>query len=132
MIYILAWIKTEHLSLKDTDGYTPMHLAVKSADQLNSTRPVRVLLYRGAPRDAKDGKGLKPVDLARTLNSITLRDELVRYLDHEKGGPCESLMLNGTPMKKMNKSVKLPFIFIASHLVIYGLLGLFCFPIWKS
>jgi len=109
-----------------------MHLAVKSAEQLKSTRPVRILLYKGAPRESKDNKGLKPVDLAKTINSITMRDELVRYLDHESGGPCESLMLNGTPMKKMNKSVKLPIIFIMSHFMIYGLLGLFCFPIWQN
>lgn len=109
-----------------------MHLAVKSADELKSTRPVRVLLYRGAPRDSKDNKGQKPSDLAKQINSITLRDELVRYLDCESGGPCESLMLNGTPMKKMNKSCKLPFTFILSHVVIYGLLSVFCFQIWED
>ena len=61
---------------------------------------------------------------------MTQRDELVRYLDNESGGPCESLMLNGTPMKKMNKSIKLPLIFILSHVMIYGLLSTFCFRVW--
>ena len=56
----------------------------------------------------------------------------MRYLDNESGGPCESLMLNGTPMKKMNKSFKLPLIFIFSHVMIYGLLSTFCFQIWVA
>jgi len=39
-------------------------------------------------------------------------------------------MLNGSPMKKMNKSIKLPLIFILSHVMIYGLLSTFCFKVW--
>jgi hypothetical protein len=41
-------------------------------------------------------------------------------------------MLNGTPMKKIEKSYKLPGLFIASHVIIYGLLSLFCFPSWNN
>jgi hypothetical protein len=41
-------------------------------------------------------------------------------------------MLNGTPMKKIERSYKLPGMFIASHVLIYGLLALFCFPSWES
>jgi ankyrin repeat protein len=50
-------VKTEDLEIKDIDGYTPIHLAIKSAENLKSTRPVRVLLYRGASRDSVDKNG---------------------------------------------------------------------------
>ena len=32
LIYILAWIKPVHLTYQDTDGYTALHLAVKSSE----------------------------------------------------------------------------------------------------
>jgi hypothetical protein len=109
-----------------------MHLAVKSAESIKSTRPVRVLLYRGASRDALDNSGLRPLDHAFQIDSITLKMELTKYLGNSSGGPCECLMLNGTPMKKITKSFKLPGVFIFSHILIYGLLAIFCFPIWRN
>jgi hypothetical protein len=45
------------------EGYTPLHLAVKSVETLKSTRPVRSLLIRGASRIKKDNTGRRPVDL---------------------------------------------------------------------
>ena len=48
---------------QDVDGYTPLHLAVKSVEQLQSARPVRTLLVRGASRNTLDKKGNRPVDL---------------------------------------------------------------------
>jgi hypothetical protein len=38
------------------EGYTPLHLAVKSVEALRSVRPVRSLLIRGASRDIRDNK----------------------------------------------------------------------------
>ena len=32
LIYILAWIKPKDLEMQDTDGYTALHLAVKSSE----------------------------------------------------------------------------------------------------
>jgi palmitoyltransferase len=48
MCYLLAWVN--NLELQDIEGFTPLHLAIKSVDQLGSTRPVRTLLVRGASR----------------------------------------------------------------------------------
>ncbi len=48
---------------KDTEGYSPLHLAVKSVDSLKSTRPVRSLLIRGASREARDKNNRRPIDL---------------------------------------------------------------------
>jgi hypothetical protein len=66
------------------------------------------------------------------MASITLKNELVEFLENTQGGPCECLMLNGTPMKKIEKSFKLPLMFVLCHLVVYGLLSMFCFPIWRN
>lgn len=64
MVYILAWIDSESLSAQDIDGYTAMHLAIKSAEKLENARPVKALLYHGAPTDIDDKKGQKPIDIA--------------------------------------------------------------------
>jgi ankyrin repeat protein len=61
LCYILSWTKA--LDEKDIDGFTPLHLAVKSVDSLKSSRPVRSLLIRGASRLTEDKQGRKPVDL---------------------------------------------------------------------
>lgn len=34
LVYLLAWYETSKLNLQDCDGFTPLHLTVKSADQL--------------------------------------------------------------------------------------------------
>jgi len=38
-------------------GFTPLHLAIKSCDELKSTRPVRSLLLKGARRDKVTNDG---------------------------------------------------------------------------
>jgi hypothetical protein len=40
-----------------------LHLAVKSVEQLKSTRPVRALLLKGAERTAVDLEGRTAVDM---------------------------------------------------------------------
>jgi ankyrin repeat protein len=61
LCYLLAWL--DDLEDKDIEGYTPLHLAVKSVEQIRTTRPVRILLVRGSNRDSVDKQGRKPVDL---------------------------------------------------------------------
>lgn len=59
--YLLAW--SPELNLRDNDGFTPLHLAVKSVDTVESTRPVRFLMIRGADKEVTDDEGRKPLDL---------------------------------------------------------------------
>ena len=90
------------------DGYSPLHLAVKSAEQISSARPVRALLYRGANRTAKDKNGKTPWDIAENLASVTLKEEIYNYLDTKQNNKyCDCLLLSGTPLKKIDKSHKL-------------------------
>lgn len=46
--YLLAW-KSE-VNAVDINGITPLHLAIKGADEIKSTRSVRHLLIKGAER----------------------------------------------------------------------------------
>jgi len=50
LIYILAC--NPNLEAQDQNGLTPLHLAIKSVPDLDSTRPVRSLLLKGSSRDA--------------------------------------------------------------------------------
>jgi hypothetical protein len=61
LCYLLSWVK--NLDDQDIEGFTPLHLAVKSVEALRSTRPVRSLLIRGASRDMRDNSGKRPTDL---------------------------------------------------------------------
>jgi hypothetical protein len=44
-----------------------MHLAVKTAEKIDSTRPIRALLYRSAPIDIQDSKGYIPLDVSNEI-----------------------------------------------------------------
>lgn len=72
LIYLLGWLRRDQLDLKDCDGYTALHLAVKSSESLKSGRPLRALLTRGASRDAKDKKQKTAFDLTDTIKSESL------------------------------------------------------------
>ena len=68
------------MNLRDQEGYTPLHLAVRSVDQVESTRPVRFLLVRGAEKNITDNKGNIPADLIADVKSPELARELSRML----------------------------------------------------
>ena len=111
LVYLLSWV--QFLDDQDCDGYTPLHLAVKSVENLQSTRPVRSLLIRGASRDYLDNQGRKPIDLADTVTTDWLKSNLLNDLAEPKDLQC--LMLK-TPLKLVKKSLKTP-------LVMWGLMG---------
>ena len=77
LVYLLSWV--DYLDDQDCDGYTPLHLAVKSVESLKSTRPVRSLLIRGASRDVVDNTDRKPMDLAEFVTEQPLRNSLRNY-----------------------------------------------------
>lgn len=76
--YLLAW--NPKLDIKDREGYTPLHLAVRSVDDLESCRPVRSLLIKGARNDITDLKGRLPFDYVRDVKSKNLARELYSLL----------------------------------------------------
>ncbi len=65
--YALSFILAlqPNLEIPDKMGFTPLHLAIRSVDELKSTRPVRSLLLKGADRSAKNKEGNGCKDLIR-------------------------------------------------------------------
>ena len=104
---------------------TPLHLAVKSCEELKSTRPVRFLLIAGASRLIADSDGKIPRDYADLISEEKLRRELKEML----GVPtrCSCLMLS-TPLTKIGKSPKTMIFYICLWLVVEFLLWGFVYP----
>lgn len=69
LIYILSWLREEKLSAQDIDGYTALHLAIRSTDELKSSRPVRNLMFANAPLHIKDNIGNVPLDILKEVKS---------------------------------------------------------------
>jgi ankyrin repeat protein len=46
--YILSW--DADVNARDSKGLTPLHLAVKAAEDMQSTRSIKHLLIKGADR----------------------------------------------------------------------------------
>ena len=128
MIYLIAWMKPEELNLRDNDGYSALHIAVRATEKQQSKngRSVKALLYRGASTEIRDNNGNRPLEEVQKLNSISLRTELEGYLQH-RGGLGELLMVK-TSLKKIDKSMKLPSMFFLFNLVVYACLLGFIFP----
>ena len=61
MAYLLAW--QSDVNAVDSNGLTPLHLAIKAAEDLKSSRSVRHLLIKGADRKILDKNGRTPVDI---------------------------------------------------------------------
>jgi hypothetical protein len=59
---------------------TPLHLAIKAVNDLNTTRPVRALLICGASRNKEDLIKRKPIDLIIEVEDPKLRRELKEIL----------------------------------------------------
>lgn len=54
--YVIAWMNQQGIPLdaQDYEGQTPIHMAIKIADKIESARPVRTLLFNSAPKDIPD------------------------------------------------------------------------------
>mmetsp|Transcript_17079 Transcript_17079/g.26424 ORF Transcript_17079/g.26424 Transcript_17079/m.26424 type:complete len:159 (+) Transcript_17079:180-656(+) len=117
------------MSLQDIDGFTPLHLAIKSSEQIKSGRPMRALLMKGANRDARDKKGRRPADLIDDIKDENLQGELRQGL--QDGGKCDCLMLR-TQMKKTEKSLQMPMAFLLFYDSTFAILMLFLFPVWEE
>lgn len=99
MCYLLAWVND--LEDQDCDGFTPLHLAIKSVAELGSTRPVRTLLVRGASREARSKDQRTPADLITHIPDPFLKNELKVMLKEPK--VCSCFMVK-TPLKLLRKS----------------------------
>ena len=114
LVYLLSWL--DFLDDQDCDGYTPLHHAVKSVPDLQSTRPVRSLLIRGASRDIVDNQGRKPIDHAHMITIQSYRDNLISDLSPPREWQC--LMLK-TPLKLVTRSFRVPIMMWTMIAIVY-------------
>ena len=115
--------------MKDQDGFTPLHLTVKAAEKLQSGRPLRALLMKGAKRDVRDNNGKTPYDLADELEKRKLATELKKNLS--EASSCNCLLLSSS-LEKIEKSMQMPFVFCALFNSIFSVLLFLLFPRWHS
>ena len=82
MSYIVAW--NTDINAQDAKGLTALHLAVKSSEDIRSTKGVKLLLIKGADRNIKDNQGKKPIDLIEQFidnpKNRGLENELAKLL----------------------------------------------------
>ena len=123
LCYLLAWL--DNLENQDIEGYTALHLAVKSVEQIRSTRPVRTLLVRGSSRDALDKQGRRPVDLVDQINDPGLQQELRQMLKKPRVISCCMIK---TPLMLMRKSISTPLFFIGMIILTYLILSIVILP----
>ena len=107
--------------MKDKDGCTPLHYAVKNSQ----SRIVKKLLQRGADRNVPDFKReMTPVMLARNKPEIL---EIFR-----KKGICEKLFFKPDISKKTLCSNKNMILFIVLHVVIFIFVFFLFLPYFQS
>lgn len=63
-----------------------MHLAVRNVEVLESCRPVRALLLKGAQYTIKDKEGKTAVDYIADVKNQKVKDELTSLLVNNGGG----------------------------------------------
>ena len=80
IFYLLAWIskgKYIHLiNIQQSNGRTPLHLAVIKAEDLITLGAIKELLIQGADRNAKDQTGRIPYDYIAEISQGEVRKEL--------------------------------------------------------
>lgn len=129
MIYLLAWYDTECLNMKDKEGSTPLHLTIKSADDLGSGRPMRALLMAGADKDAVDKKKKNARWFAAKLQNKKLSRELVNQLSQKSR--CSCLQLKST-LTKSTKDMKMSAAFLIFFDLVFFLNFALIFPLQQS
>lgn len=72
MCYLLSWDESL-CDDQDCDGFTPLHLAVKSVEKSGHIRPVRTLLVRGSDRNAIDLLGKRAIDHIEDISDSELQ-----------------------------------------------------------
>ena len=108
---LLCALKVD-MNVQDSNGETPLHLAVISG---------KLLLLKGANKGLKDHKARSPMDIAVSKNSTDFKEMLKEH------GILE--IYGYRPMLKPYNKNYLPFTtLLVLEVICYLLLAAFCFP----
>lgn len=113
-------------NVQDMDGYTPLHLAIKSAESIKSSRIVKQLLFAGAERNIINAEGYKPVDYVKSISINHIALEIKKALAEPKY--CSCLLLS-QPLTKMRKEPYTAIYFACLIGLSYILMMFFVYPI---
>ena len=102
LCYILAM--GPDLEIQDLSGLTPLHLAIKTVGELQSTRPVRSLLLKGANRNAMNYQGQSCMDMIKDDVEQSLKRELVSIL--KKPVYQECFLIGRVPLVPLKQNHK--------------------------
>jgi len=116
-------------NLQDIDGYTSLHLAIKSCESTKSTRIVKQLLFWGADRNFTNSDGLKPIDFVKEISINHIAADLNKVLAEPK---YWSWLLLTQPFTKMKKEPYTAMYFVFLIFLSYFLLTFFIYPIVNS
>ncbi|CDW73662.1 dhhc zinc finger domain containing protein [Stylonychia lemnae] len=127
--YILAW--EADIDSIDSKGLTALHLAVKSSEDIGSTKGIKLLLVKGANKTIKDKYGQKPIDLLDSFSqsdkSKKLAQELTTLLQDQSSYLGDCFMLK-TQFKKTEKSYRNIIFYFLSMTINFSLLVIFVYP----
>jgi ankyrin repeat protein len=80
--YILAM--GPDVNIQDVDGCTPLHLAIRRYTPGETTKPIRLLLMKGADSDLKDNNGKIPVEYTEDIEDEMDADNIREILTGKK------------------------------------------------
>ncbi len=115
--YLLAW--GADVNQRDNIGYTPLHLAVKSAEHFPNTRSIKELLIKGAKRNAVDNEGKRPIDLTDHIQyNLKLKKDIAVLLKQKKSAFCPCCHVK-QPLQKLTPNHRTLSIYVIFQLLSY-------------
>jgi hypothetical protein len=117
--YALSFILAlkPNLEIPDKISFTPLHLAIRSVDELKSKRPVRSLLLKGSDRSAKSNEGQGCQE--------QIRDGLPEKMKQLKYVECYMMK---TPMVRLKQNHKTQVLFLVLFVMLAFAQILFIVP----
>lgn len=112
--YLLCW--NPDLNVQDIEGFTALHLAVRSVEKLGSTRPVRALLIKGANPSIRDINNKLAIDYLENFEGPEYKEDLATLLRNNNYFACQ-----GGSLRKVTKSKTTAILYF-----VFQIIGILC------
>ena len=113
-------------NIVNNNGDTPLHLLIKSENQIQNEKTVKELIFKGADRNITNKWGEKPIDLIDWIESAETKERLRSTLGAQPMYlPCFHIK---QPLQKLEKSKFTMKTYIAMTFVTLNFIVLFVLP----